>query len=155
MIKINCDLCGKIEERLNRTLIEGVELSVCPACSKFGKVIAPVKRYTPKEQHRMAQKAENREEKIELLVEDYAEIIKKKRESMGLTQKDFANRINEKETTIHRIETGELEPSLALAKKLERLLGVKLVEEHIEKSQGFKKTKEGGFTLGDFIKIKK
>ncbi len=155
MIKINCDLCGKIEDGLNRTLIEGVELSVCPACSKFGKVIAPVKRYTPKEQHRMAEKAESREEKIELLVEDYSGIIKKKRESMGLTQKDFANRINEKETTIHRIETSELEPSLALAKKLERLLGVKLVEEHLEKSGGFRKPKEEGFTLGDFIKLKK
>lgn len=155
MITINCDLCGKTEERLNRTLIEGVELSVCPACSKFGKVIAPVKRYTPKEQHRMAEKAESRVEKIELLVEDYAEIIKKKREAVGLTQKDFALRLNEKESTIHKIETGTLEPVLSLAKKLEKILGVKLIEEHLEKHEAFKKRKEEGFTLGDFIRVKK
>ncbi len=155
MITINCDLCGKVEERLNRTLIEGVELSVCPACSKFGKVIAPVKRYTPKEQHRMAEKSESREEKIELLVEGYAEIIKKKREAVGLTQKDFALRINEKESTVHNIETGTLEPALSLAKKLEKILGVRLVEEHLEKHESFKKSKEVGFTLGDFIKAKK
>ena len=155
MIKINCDLCGKVEERLYKTLIEGVELSVCPACSKFGKVIAPVKRYTPKEQHRMAEKAESREEKIELLVEDYAEVIKKKREAVGLTQKDFALRINEKESTIHNIETGTLEPALSLAKKLEKILGVKLIEEHLEKHEAFKKRKEEGFTFGDFIRVKK
>ena len=155
MIKINCDLCGKVEEKLYKTLIEGVELSVCPACSKFGKVIAPVKRYTPKEQHRMAEKTESREEKIELLVEDYAEIIKKKRESVGLTQKDFALRINEKESTIHNIETGTLEPALSLAKKLEKILGVKLIEEHLEKHEAFKKRKEEGFTFGDFIRVKK
>lgn len=148
-------MCGKIEDVLNRTLIEGVELNVCSACSRFGKVLAPVKRYTSKEQHRMIQKTESSEEKIELLVENYAMIIKRKRESMGLTQKDFASRISEKETTIHRIETGDLEPSLALAKKLEKMIGVKLIEEHHEKFENFKKPKEGGFTLGDFIKIKK
>jgi len=154
VIRINCDLCGKVEERLYKTIIEGVELSVCPACSKFGKVLAPVKRYTPKEQHRMAEKSESREEKIELLAEDYAEIIKKKREAMGLTQKEFAKKINEKESIIHKIEVGAFEPSLALAKKLEKELGVKLIGEHEEKHESFKRKKEEGFTLGDFIKIK-
>ena len=152
MIRINCDLCGKIEDVLNRTLIEGVELSVCQACSRFGRVIEILRKPVLKE---TAKKFDVKEEKIELLVEDYAVIIKRKRESMGLTQKDFASRISEKETTIHRIETGDLEPSLALAKKLEKMIGVKLIEEHHEKFENFKKPKEGGFTLGDFIKIKK
>lgn len=156
MIKINCDLCGKAEESLKRTLIEGVELEVCSACSKFGKVISDVRRFSPKEQHRQFQKkSESKEEKIELLVEDYAGIIKKKRESTGLTQKDFANKIGEKEATVHKMETGTLEPSLALAKKLEKVLGVKLVEEHEEKHDQAKKQRTEGFTLGDFIKIRR
>ena len=70
MIQINCDLCGKVDEQLNRTLIEGVELSVCGACSKFGKILAPVKRYSPKEQHKMIQRAQpqaSKEEKIQIL----------------------------------------------------------------------------------------
>lgn len=158
MININCDLCGKVEENLNKTLIEGVELAVCSACSKFGKVIAPVKRYSPKEQHKQLQKqaqAEEKTEKMELLAENYQDIIKKSRESMGLTQKDFASRINEKESIIHKIETGAFEPSLSLAKKLEKALGIKLVEEHEEKHESFKRKQEEGFTLGDFIRIKK
>ena len=149
---MNCDLCGKVEERLNRALIEGVELNVCAGCSKFGKILAPVKRPGPREQHKQFEK---KEEKIELLVEDYAEIVKKKRESMGLSQKDFANRIDEKESIIHKIETGNYEPQLTLARKLEKFLGVKLIEEHEERHEAFKKKKEDGFTLGDFIKIKK
>ena len=155
MIKINCDLCGKSDENLFRTLIENVELNVCSECSKFGKALAPIKRYTPKEQHRMMQKSEEKEEKIELIVENYAEIIKNKREAMGLSQKDFAKKINEKESTIHHIETGTLEPSLSLTKKLESILGIKLVEEHEEKHELIKKSKEEGFTFGDFIKVKK
>lgn len=155
MIRINCDLCGKVDERLSRTLIEGVELHVCSACSKFGKVLAPVKRYTPKEHHKMMQKMEEKEEKVDLLAEGYADIIKKRRESMGLTQKDFANKINEKESTIHKIEIGALEPSLYLAKKLEKALGVKLIEEYEEMHETLKSKKGEGFTLGDFIRIKK
>lgn len=151
MIKINCDLCGKVDEKFNRALIEGVELNVCSGCSKFGNVIGPLRKPILKE---TAKRIDVKEEKIELIVGNYAEIIKKKRESMGLTQKEFAYRINEKESVIHKIETGNLEPSLMLAKKLEKVLGVKLIEEYLEKSESFKKRKEEGFTLGDFIKVK-
>ncbi len=156
MIKINCDLCGKVGDMLNRTLIEGVELSVCSECIKFGKVIAPVKRYSPKEQHKMVQKAAPKEEKIELLAENYPETIKKRREFMGISQKDFALRINEKESAVHHIETGHLTPTIAIARKLEKVLGIKLVEvyEESRETQG-KNRNEEGFTLGDFIKIKK
>ena len=158
MIKINCDLCGKVDEQLNRALIEGVELTVCSACSKFGKILAPVKRYSSKEQHKMMQRAQPqapKEEKIDLIVENYSELIRKKRESMNLSQKDFASKLNEKESTIHKIETGTFEPSLAFAKKLEKFLGIKLVEEHQEKHEKFKRGREQGYTLGDFIKLKK
>lgn len=156
MIKINCDLCGKTETTLNRAVIEGVELNVCSGCGKFGKILAPVKRYGPKEQHRMAQNAAPKEEKIELLAENYPEIIKKKRESMGLSQKDFALRISEKESTVHNIETGHFTPPIAMARKLEKILGVKLVEEHEERHETQGKSKrDESFTLGDFIKVKK
>lgn len=151
MIKINCDLCGKTEERLNRAIIEDVELNVCSTCSKFGKVLAP-KNVTLKE---TIKRVEPKEEKFEALIENYSDIIKRKREAIGLTQKDFANKINEKEITIHKIETGTLTPPLSLARKLEKILSIKLIEECLEKQEAFKRTKTEGFTLGDFIKIKK
>lgn len=154
MIKINCDLCGKVEGSLARALIEGVELDVCSTCGKFGKILAPVKRYSPKEQRKMLQKAEPKEEKIALLAENYSGIIKQKRESMGLSQQDFAKKINEKESTVRHMETGTFEPSIPLAKKLEKMLGIRLVEEYEEKHESAKRKSEEGFTLGDFIKTK-
>ncbi len=157
MIKINCDLCGKNENSLAKALIEGVELDVCEACSKFGKVIQPIKRPSPKEQHqKIMQRAEPKEEKTELLIDNYADLIKKRRETMGLSQKDFAMRISEKESLVHHMETGHFTPSIPMARKLEKILGVKLVEEYEEKHEASgKNKKEGGFTLGDFIKVKK
>ncbi|MBI3026854.1 TIGR00270 family protein [Candidatus Woesearchaeota archaeon] len=151
MIKINCDLCGKVGDRLNKALIEEVELQVCLECSKFGRVIGPVKTEIPKAKVRQV---ENKVENFELVIENFADVIKRKREAMGLTQKDFAAAIREKESTIHKLEIGTLEPSLSLAKKLEKALGVKLIEEHQEKRDIFKGKKLEGFTLGDFIKLK-
>lgn len=103
----------------------------------------------------MQRHAERKEEKTELFVENYAEIIKKKREFMGMTQRDFANKISEKETTVHKIETGTFSPPISLAKKLEKALGIKLIEEYEEMHGASKGKKIEGFTLGDFIKIKK
>ena len=154
MIKINCDLCGKVDERFNRALIEEVELNVCSNCSKFGKIIGQVNKPRIRE-YKRAEEVEDKEEKIELLVDNYPDIIKKRRESMGLSQKDFAKKINEKESAIHHIETGSFEPPLALARKLEKALGVKIIEEYLEDKVIFKKKKDEGFTLGDFINIKK
>ena len=151
MIKINCDLCGKVEN-LKRVLIEGVELNVCSGCSKFGKILGPVKKTIIRDIKKQTN-AEPRE-KAELIVENYADIIKKKRESMRLSQKDFASKLNEKESTVHHIETGRLELSLALAKKLEKMLGIKIIEEYDENLELPKRRKDEGFTFGDFIKVK-
>ena len=155
MIKINCDLCGKTTESLAKTIIEGVQLDVCNDCAKFGRVIAAVKKPGAKEQIKKIAEHQSKEEKVDLIVENYAELIKKKRESIGLTQKDFASRVNEKESTMHKIETGSFEPPLHLAKKLEKALGIKLIEQHEEKFENSKKNRIEGFTLGDFIKLKK
>ena len=153
MIKINCDLCGKTTESLGNAIIEGVQLDVCNECAKFGKIIEQPKRFSAKEQAKQFQRQVQKEEKTELLVENYSDIIKRKRELMGLTQKEFAKKINEKEATIHNLEVGALAPSLSLAKKLEKALGVKLIGVHFEKDETFKRKKEeSSFTLGDFIK---
>lgn len=153
MININCDLCGRTTDDLVKSVIEGVPLDACKDCAKFGKVISQPIRPGAKEQARRFQNSQ-KEEKSEMIVEDYAELVKKKREAMGFTQKDFASRLNEKETMIHKIETGSFMPPLPLAKKLEKVLGIKLIEEYSENQELIKPAKREGFTLGDFIKVK-
>lgn len=149
MVKINCDLCGRTEENIQDAIIEGVELSVCPDCSKFGKVIGSRKPPVEKQFRKFPVK----EEKLQSLVENYADSIRKGRELLGLTQRDFAMKINEKESTIHKIETGSLQPELSLVRKLENFLGISLLEDIAKKPESVKRKPEAGMTFGDFIKI--
>ncbi len=151
---MKCDMCGS-EGRLFKAMIEEAELNVCHDCSKFGKVVAIVKEEVVEKPKPMEVIPEEpQKEIIEVVVEDFAGRIKKKRGKLGLTQKDFAKKISEKESVVHKIETGTFVPSLALAKKLGRILHIKLIEQHEESHENVAKGKSDAFTIGDFIKIK-
>jgi putative transcription factor len=157
-----CDMCGA-ENRLYKAQIEGSILNVCQHCARFGKVLANIhdKRFVEKMQKKqqsaqIPRPAPVSEELVESIVENYSELIKKRREELSLTQEDFAKKINEKESIIHKIETGHFEPNILLARKIERFLKLKLIEQVEAKSADAEKpTKTEAFTLGDFIKIRK
>ena len=149
-----CDMCGS-PGKLYKAVIEGAELIVCHECSKFGKVISIVKEEEAGGIKAAATgKQEPETEKIDIIVSDYAEKIRKKRESLGLKQEEFAKKINEKESLIQKIESGHFEPSIGLAKKIGSFLKIKLIEEHEEVYEHQKAAKLDTFTIGDFIKIK-
>lgn len=158
-----CDMCGKDAE-LFKTIIEGTEMDVCASCSKFGKVISKIK--SPEEEKReqkkqkiIAAKSAPKKEKIEVIVPDYGRIIRRKREEMNLSLEDFAKKVNEKASVISKIETGHYEPDLETARKLEKMLHIKLIEveeietEEIPKSRNIQKGET--LTLGDMVRIKK
>jgi putative transcription factor len=155
-IKMQCDMCGS-ESELFRTLIESTELKVCGNCAKFGKILGPVKEETEIERKtlRKIEATEPEADIIEMVVSDFSEIIKRKREQTGLNQKEFAKKINEKESIVHKMETGEFKPSIKLARKLEHLLGIKLVEDYEEEHKKSKASESSTLTIGDMIKIKK
>lgn len=152
---MQCDMCGS-EERLFKTNIEGTILNVCRECSKFGKIISeikPVEKVKPKKVEKI--EIEPEKEIIPMVVSDFAEKIRTKREKLGLKQEDFAKKIAEKESIVHKLETGEFKPSLELAEKLEKILNIKLIEEYEEEHKAQTKTDIGITTIGDLIKIRK
>ena len=152
---MQCDLCGTETENIFRTIIEETELNVCEDCVKYGKVIekkVPVKEELKKQ---ITKTIEPEKEIIQVIVPDFAQRIKKKRESLGLKQKDFAKKISEKESLVHNIETGSFKPSIILATKLEKFLKIKLIEEYEEEHKKGSKTEADGFTIGDLVKVKK
>ena len=153
---MQCDLCGTETENLFRAVVEGTELNVCKDCAKYGKVVEkkPVRAIEEKEEY-AKKPAEPEREIIQVIVPDFAQRIKKKRESLGLKQKDFAKKISEKESLVHNLETGSFKPSISLATKLERFLKIKLIEEYEEGHQKGSKTEADGFTIGDLVKVKK
>lgn len=136
--------------------MEGSKIVACDSCSVYGKKIkkVQVQELEKNKPDRVFVKKEVVEPLI-LIVDDYNFLIKKKRESLGLKQEELAKAINEKESLIQQIESKKIEPSLAVAEKLEKKLGLKLIEEYksqspIPKTGSDKKT----LTLGDMIEIK-
>ena len=146
-----CEMCGK-EAELYKAVIEGTELSVCEKCGKFGKVIKRVQEFNTSSVKKNTVKEP---EVVEVLVADFSQKIKLTREKLGFNQIDFARKINERESVLHKIETGHYKPPVEVAKRYERILNIKLVEKIIQESvEHIPKSKSAGLTLGDFIKPK-
>jgi len=93
---------------------------------------------------------------VEEIVDDYAEKIREARERIGLTREVLAAMVGEKVSTIRRIESGKLAPTIQLARKLERVLKIKLVEAY-EESEEYRYSEgeeEFELTLGDIVEFK-
>jgi len=155
-----CELCGKNVPRLHRVVIEGVILNVCDDCAKFGRELKKNEvpkdvKYLPPEvvrerlERRQRRKYKDIDEE-EVLVEDYAEKIRKARVELGMTQDELAKKILEKKTVISKIERGEMRPDDKLIKKLEKTLHIALKE---KVSGVYRKDskKSQSLTLGDLI----
>lgn len=148
-----CELCGKpIVGKPTKAWIEGAQLTVCHRCSRYGSVVKSTVQQVAS--HQLPKRREVRlESEDKLLVSNYNTLIRQARENMSLTQADLARLIGEKESIIRRLESGRMTPTLELAKKLEKVLKVKLYEEvrqeqEIPKPQGFE------LTLGDVAVVR-
>ncbi|MBN1386691.1 TIGR00270 family protein [Candidatus Woesearchaeota archaeon] len=154
---MQCDMCGNDTE-LVKAEIEGTMLSVCDACARYGKVIEQprrAERLPPSIAKQRATPAPNKEI-VQYIIPEYAEIVKKGREKRGLKQEELAKVMAERESLIHKVESGHFKPGMELARKFEKYLGVKIIDQH-EEVRGTAKASESGegFTLGDVIKVKK
>jgi len=88
------------------------------------------------------------------IVDDYAERVKNARMEKGISQKDLALQLMVRELLIKKIEKGELIPEEEVRKKLEKVLGIKLVD--VLAADAEKKTQSKiTQTLGDLTIIRK
>lgn len=150
-----CEMCGR-DEQLFKAIVEGSKINVCKSCSKFGKVIQVIKEIKRKDIAKESDTTEKKEPEITyIIIKEYPTLIKNKRESLNMGQEEFSKKINEKESLIHNIESGRFEPNIQLAKKIEKFLKIKLIEEYKEDNTPIAKGKSDAFTIGDFIKVKK
>ena len=157
----SCELCGK--PATGRALIEGVDVWTCAACATFGKAI-PVSRSVGAGTiggrkntggARPTLKPALPPAPILVIVSDYAKRIRDARTKTGLTQKEFALKINTKDSVLHHWETGTTEPTLDEARKLEKNLHVTLIEETTPAAVTSETKKaSAGLTIGDVLKIK-
>lgn len=168
---MNCEMCGKeIEGKPLRAKIEGSLLLVCSDCAKFGRVQRDTpherkfiprdkkgRKQTKPQSKPLSQRVYTRdEEPMDELVEDFNVVVRQARESKGWTREELGAKIYEKVSVITRIESGKMEPDLKLARKLEKTLGVKLIEKYDALDlESYKSSSSGPNTLGSIVKIKR
>jgi len=161
---MRCEVCGReIFGQPFYRVIEGGRLTVCNQCAKFSKEewdpARPQARTQPTRRRSAEPKPARRSdidtaESLEL-VEGYGMIIKKARQKKGLLVEDFAKKINEKESVVKKLEKEDMNPPLDLIKKVQRELGINILEEAPTSGTGQVLTRPmGPRTLGDLIKIK-
>ena len=146
----HCEICGSIiQGQPRRILVGAATLLVCSRCVRYG---------TPTSRPRLPSSSRPpvpRAAEPQLdVVPDCSVRVKKAREEMGLTQEVLAKLTREKVSVIRRIEAGKLKPTLDLAKRLERVLRVSLVEE-VEDTKGSGQPRhKADLTLGDVAVVR-
>jgi len=149
--------------------VEGAELQVCSKCGRFGTEVQQPRRTdlvrpagakpagSPKSPAVVSSAYRKRDmfDYIEGdIVDDYNVKIRNARMEKGLSQKDLAMQMKEKEHLIQKIENRDLIPEENVRKKLEKVLGIRLIdapETDVEKKVPGSLTP----TLGDLTIIRK
>jgi putative transcription factor len=146
-------MCGR-ESELYKAIIEGTEMHVCSKCSRYGKVIKKIVAPMVEKKLKTKQVTKTDKEIVQMLDPNYAQIIKSKREQLGMKQEELAKKISEKLSLIHNIESGRYGPSIDLARKLEKFLKVKIIKQQEMSKHLNLKSDSDKLTLGDLIKTK-
>jgi putative transcription factor len=170
---MQCEMCGETVRGAPKLVrVEGAELQVCSKCEKYGTEVQQVRRTdllklttrgpAAKPAATAASAAGTTWHKRDMfdfmggeVVEDYAARIKHARMEKGLTQKDLAMIMKEKEHLIKKIENAELIPEENVRKKLEKVLEIMLLDAPAEIDAGKKVPGSLTPTLGDLTIIRK
>lgn len=163
--KMQCEMCGaEGKGPLKRIRIEGTELLVCNACAKYGTEVQGSSR-TPAAQVVRSSGIAGTKPPVQRsrdlfdrmggdLVEDYADRIRDARMKLGMTQKDLALSMMERELLVKKLEKGELIPEDEVRKKLEKTLNINLLDENSSEPTDLHHARMTT-TMGDVIQIKK
>lgn len=122
-----CEICGRKGAHAI-VEVEGAKLKVCGSCAYGKKILYHLDEAGEAREGTERRGPPPKFEETEEIVENYGKLIKNAREKLGLSRSVVAEKINEKESYLERIERGELTPTFAVARKLEKELGIKLLE---------------------------
>jgi putative transcription factor len=154
-----CEVCGEHITKGFKVKLEGGVVTACLKCSELGEVVKKISgKKTSKKPAGVVRKMEVDfdVDGTEELVEDYAVKIRKAREKEGLKQEELARMINEPSSLIHRIESGRIQPSPMVARKIQKKLNLRLLVPHTEANKVRPQSVDSKpLTLGDMVVVKK
>ncbi len=153
---MDCDMCGNNKGQFFTAMVEGTNMTVCKSCTRYDSNAKPIAKPLPtmKKSPQNVYQEPERGEMIQIIRSDYPKIIRQARDKLGLKQADLAKKLAEKESVLHSLEIGKHEPSMPLARKLEKHLRISLVEQHEEKKIQIGKRLDGPITIGDMLSNK-
>jgi len=143
---VYCEICGsEIRDDVYFIRVDASELKVCKYCARHGTLVRRVRVERVLEEGRKLKSAsvasavssavvrrrpriyEEMERVLEEeaeIPEDFGRLVKSARERLGWKQAELARRINEKQSVIRKIETGEIIPTRELLEKLKHALNL-------------------------------
>lgn len=146
---MECEICGGPEAGY-LILVEGARLHVCSDCSTSGKIL-----HEPAPAAQRGDAAHPREREELEVVEGYGKLISDARRRLGLPMEVLAEKISEKMSFLERVEHEKTLPDEKLAHKLEKELGIKLLQPTVATTGATGGAPKGGMTLGDILEIER
>lgn len=154
-----CEMCG-YSGTVQEAIVEGAVLFLCDKCLKYGDAIELKKTSATVIDQRLTFMKRTHsylsESTEETLVSEYGLRVKKAREKRNLSQDQLAQALAERVSLLQRVESGNMEPPLKLARKLEQYLKIQLVQKEEKTIVAEKRSSSAdtGMTIGDVVKIK-
>jgi len=152
-----CELCGKYITKGNKICVEGSIVIACDKCSKYGEFVDKIDLKIPKK--KVIEKEREYEFELDFdeeIVDNYGLIVRRAREEKNMKQEDLAKRINEPVSVIKRIESERIELNTKIAKKIENVLNIRLIEKSEDEDIDMhEKDDNEKITLGDIIVVRK
>lgn len=163
-----CEICGrKIFGRPVLVKVRGATLQACSECAKGRVAILPQKPQlsVPKPQRArrpprvvVARSPPKPREEPELSLrpkQDYGRAIHKAREGKDMTIEQFSRLVGIRESLVRKIEAEKIVPSISDLRKIERVLGVRLVEQYSEEETTGILGREPTLTLGEATELRR
>ncbi len=161
---MECEMCGK-SIATRRHDVSGTVMNLGACCAKYGTPLdspapagskAAVTQNLERRATRMTSRSVYEGDTLDL-VDDFGARIRKARERRGWSHEQLGNKVSARVPQLHKIEAGQLRPSDDLAKRMERELGITLLEKvdagpAAVAGQNKKAGGKAGLTIGDLLK---
>ncbi len=149
---VTCELCGETTTSVSLTRIAGTAMKVCSKCKNMGKDLEPEKN----QQHTFRPKFRHEDIKLEV-VNNYSSLINNAIHTRKIDVHILARSTNIRESTLTKYITNKIKPDVESARKIEKFLDIKLIEEFKNESYETKIEEDvKPRTLGDmFEKLQK
>lgn len=160
---MTCEMCGK-DVSARRHMVDGTVMALGACCSRYGTPLdtpapqgskAAVTQNLERRASRMGSRDIYKEEVWDL-VDDFGTRVRRARESRKWDHAALGDKVSARVPQLKQIESNHLRPSDDLAKRLEKQLGITLLEKvdggpapHVT---GANKGGKGGLTIGDLLK---